>query len=129
MLLISTIRVPFPSPKSKRERKSNLGLLLRTQILWWIMKQKKCSIDVQYYRMKKEGFHPQRNERKLIVVQKKQRKESTAMFADIGERVEVTHKATDRMTFANGAIKAAVWLNEKPAGFYTMTDVLGLNEL
>ncbi|MDC5807648.1 4-hydroxy-tetrahydrodipicolinate reductase [Vibrio europaeus] len=55
--------------------------------------------------------------------------EHTAMFADIGERVEVTHKATDRMTFANGAVKAAVWLNEKPAGFYTMTDVLGLNEL
>ncbi|MGF1697662.1 4-hydroxy-tetrahydrodipicolinate reductase [Vibrio lamellibrachiae] len=55
--------------------------------------------------------------------------EHTAMFADIGERVEITHKATDRMTFANGAIKAAVWLNEKPAGFYTMTDVLGLNDL
>ncbi len=55
--------------------------------------------------------------------------EHTAMFADIGERVEITHKATDRMTFANGAIKAAVWLDSKPAGFYTMTDVLGLNEL
>ncbi|WP_070962443.1 4-hydroxy-tetrahydrodipicolinate reductase [Vibrio sonorensis] len=55
--------------------------------------------------------------------------EHTAMFADIGERVEITHKATDRMTFANGAVKAAVWLNEKPAGFYTMTDVLGLNDL
>ena len=55
--------------------------------------------------------------------------EHTAMFADIGERVEITHKATDRMTFANGAVKAAVWLNDKPAGFYTMTDVLGLNEL
>lgn len=55
--------------------------------------------------------------------------EHTAMFADIGERVEITHKATDRMTFANGAIKAAVWLNDKPAGFYTMTDVLGLNDL
>ncbi len=55
--------------------------------------------------------------------------EHTAMFADIGERVEITHKATDRMTFANGAIRAAVWLNEKPAGFYSMTDVLGLNEL
>lgn len=55
--------------------------------------------------------------------------EHTAMFADIGERVEVTHKATDRMTFANGAVKAAVWLNGKSAGFYTMTDVLGLNEL
>ncbi|MDH5920635.1 4-hydroxy-tetrahydrodipicolinate reductase [Vibrio splendidus] len=55
--------------------------------------------------------------------------EHTAMFADIGERVEITHKATDRMTFANGAIKAAVWLNDKPSGFYTMTDVLGLNDL
>ncbi|MFA0141137.1 4-hydroxy-tetrahydrodipicolinate reductase [Vibrio kanaloae] len=55
--------------------------------------------------------------------------EHTAMFADIGERVEITHKATDRMTFANGAIKAAVWLNGKSAGFYTMTDVLGLNDL
>ncbi len=55
--------------------------------------------------------------------------EHTAMFADIGERVEITHKATDRMTFANGAVKAAVWLADKPAGFYSMTDVLGLNDL
>jgi 4-hydroxy-tetrahydrodipicolinate reductase len=55
--------------------------------------------------------------------------EHTAMFADIGERVEITHKATDRMTFANGAVKAAVWLNDKPAGFYTMTEVLGLDTL
>lgn len=55
--------------------------------------------------------------------------EHTAMFADIGERVEITHKATDRMTFANGAIRAAVWLNTKDAGFYTMTDVLNLNQL
>lgn len=55
--------------------------------------------------------------------------EHTAMFADIGERVEITHKATDRMTFANGAVKAAVWLNQKPAGFYTMTEVLGLDVL
>ncbi|MCG3725978.1 4-hydroxy-tetrahydrodipicolinate reductase [Vibrio cincinnatiensis] len=55
--------------------------------------------------------------------------EHTAMFADIGERVEITHKATDRMTFANGAVKAAVWLAEKDAGLYSMTDVLFLNEL
>ncbi|ORT48328.1 dihydrodipicolinate reductase [Vibrio sp. qd031] len=55
--------------------------------------------------------------------------EHTAMFADIGERVEITHKATDRMTFANGAVKAAVWLSNKPAGFYTMTEVLSLDEL
>ncbi|MCL9773382.1 4-hydroxy-tetrahydrodipicolinate reductase [Vibrio methylphosphonaticus] len=55
--------------------------------------------------------------------------EHTAMFADIGERVEITHKATDRMTFANGAVRAAVWLDDKPAGFYTMTEVLGLDQI
>ncbi|GLO61859.1 4-hydroxy-tetrahydrodipicolinate reductase [Vibrio sp. MACH09] len=55
--------------------------------------------------------------------------EHTAMFADLGERVEITHKATDRMTFANGAVKAAVWLDDSPSGFFTMTDVLGLNDL
>jgi 4-hydroxy-tetrahydrodipicolinate reductase len=55
--------------------------------------------------------------------------EHTAMFADIGERVEITHKATDRMTFANGAVRAAAWLSQKPAGFYTMTDVLDLDRL
>ncbi|KJG01618.1 4-hydroxy-tetrahydrodipicolinate reductase [Photobacterium angustum] len=55
--------------------------------------------------------------------------EHTAMFADIGERVEITHKATDRMTFANGAVRAAVWLNDKSPGFYTMEDVLGLDSL
>ncbi|MFC3024324.1 4-hydroxy-tetrahydrodipicolinate reductase [Vibrio zhugei] len=55
--------------------------------------------------------------------------EHTAMFADIGERVEITHKATDRMTFANGAVRAAIWLCEQPNGFYTMSDVLSLNSL
>ena len=55
--------------------------------------------------------------------------EHTAIFADIGERVEITHKASDRMTFANGALKAALWLADKEAGLYSMTDVLGLNEL
>ncbi len=55
--------------------------------------------------------------------------EHTAMFIDSAERIEISHKASDRMTFANGAVKAAVWLNAKSAGFYTMTDVLNLNEL
>ena len=55
--------------------------------------------------------------------------EHTALFADIGEKVEITHKATDRMTFANGAVRAAVWLNDKSPGFYTMVDVLSLNDL
>ena len=50
----------------------------------------------------------------------------TVMFADIGERVEITHKASSRMTFANGAVRAATWLNDQPAGLYDMQDVLGL---
>jgi 4-hydroxy-tetrahydrodipicolinate reductase len=53
--------------------------------------------------------------------------EHTVMFADEGERVEITHKATSRMTFANGAIRAAVWLQDKPNGLYDMQDVLGLS--
>ena len=51
----------------------------------------------------------------------------TVMFADEGERLEITHKATSRMTFANGAIRAAVWLKDKPHGFFDMQDVLGLS--
>ncbi|MDD5411823.1 MAG: 4-hydroxy-tetrahydrodipicolinate reductase [Methylobacter sp.] len=52
--------------------------------------------------------------------------EHTVMFADDGERVEITHKATSRMTFANGAVRAAVWLKDKQDGLYDMQDVLGL---
>lgn len=51
----------------------------------------------------------------------------TVMFADEGERVEITHKATSRMTFANGAIRASVWLKDKPKGLFDMQDVLGLS--
>ena len=50
----------------------------------------------------------------------------TVLFADEGERVEITHKASSRMTFANGAVRAAVWLQNKNIGFYDMQDVLGL---
>ncbi len=50
----------------------------------------------------------------------------TVLFADIGERVEITHKASSRMTFAKGAIRAANWLQEKNSGLYDMQDVLGL---
>ena len=55
--------------------------------------------------------------------------EHTVMFADEGERVEITHKATSRMTFANGAVRAAVWLMDKPNGLYDMQDVLGLADV
>ena len=55
--------------------------------------------------------------------------EHTVMFADEGERVEITHKATSRMTFANGAVRAAVWLQSQENGLYDMQDVLGLKEI
>lgn len=52
--------------------------------------------------------------------------EHTAYFATMGERLELTHKASSRMTFALGAIRAAQWLQNKPAGLYDMQDVLDL---
>jgi len=53
--------------------------------------------------------------------------EHTVMFAGIGERVEITHKASSRMTFANGSMRAALWLNNKQNGIFDMQDVLELN--
>lgn len=50
----------------------------------------------------------------------------TVLFAGEGERVEITHKASSRMTFARGAVRAALWLQDQPAGLYDMQDVLGL---
>jgi len=50
----------------------------------------------------------------------------TVMFAGIGERVEITHKASSRMTFANGALRAALWLEGQKKGLYDMQDVLDL---
>jgi 4-hydroxy-tetrahydrodipicolinate reductase len=51
--------------------------------------------------------------------------EHTVLFAGPGERLELTHRAHDRMTFAYGALRAASWLRGRPAGLYTMADVLG----
>ena len=50
----------------------------------------------------------------------------TVMFAGMGERIEITHKASSRMTFANGAVRAAAWLMEQESGLFDMQDVLGL---
>lgn len=52
----------------------------------------------------------------------------TVIYATEGERVELTHKASSRMTFAAGAVRAALWLAGKPAGLYTMQDVLGFTD-
>lgn len=50
----------------------------------------------------------------------------TVLFAALGERVELTHKASDRGIFARGAVRAAHWIVGRPAGVYDMQDVLGL---
>jgi 4-hydroxy-tetrahydrodipicolinate reductase len=50
--------------------------------------------------------------------------EHTVMFAGDGERIELTHKASNRKIFAKGAVRAALWSKNKEAGFYTIADVL-----
>jgi 4-hydroxy-tetrahydrodipicolinate reductase len=52
----------------------------------------------------------------------------TVVFAGPYERIELAHKAEDRMIFARGAVKAALWAKDRQPGFYTMTDVLGLSD-
>lgn len=52
--------------------------------------------------------------------------EHTVEFIMNGEIIEITHKAMSRMTFAAGAVRAAVWASSQPAGLYDMQDVLGL---
>lgn len=50
----------------------------------------------------------------------------TVLFAADGERVEITHKASSRMAFARGAVRAAAWLATRPPGRFSMRKVLGL---
>jgi 4-hydroxy-tetrahydrodipicolinate reductase len=50
----------------------------------------------------------------------------TVIFANVGERLELTHKASSRDTFANGALRAAQWVTKQKPGIYDMQDVLGL---
>jgi 4-hydroxy-tetrahydrodipicolinate reductase len=52
--------------------------------------------------------------------------EHTVTFTGAGERLEITHRATERITFARGALRAAAWLIGRPSGLYDMKDVLGL---
>ena len=52
----------------------------------------------------------------------------TLIFASEGDRVEITHKASSRMSFARGAVRAAVWLADQEKGLYDMQDVLGLKD-
>jgi 4-hydroxy-tetrahydrodipicolinate reductase len=52
--------------------------------------------------------------------------EHTVTFGTLGERLELTHRAHSRDTFARGALRAARWIGNQPAGLYSMQDVLGL---
>jgi len=54
--------------------------------------------------------------------------EHTVSFNAPDERLEITHKAGDRSIFARGAVKAALWVVDKPAGLYGMADILGLSK-
>ncbi len=53
--------------------------------------------------------------------------EHTVLFIGDSERIEITHRATDRKIFARGAVRAAVWLAQQEKGFYSMRDVLNLD--
>jgi 4-hydroxy-tetrahydrodipicolinate reductase len=52
----------------------------------------------------------------------------SVIFAGTAERIELTHKAEDRMIFARGALAAALWARSRPSGLYSMADVLGLKD-
>ena len=52
--------------------------------------------------------------------------EHTVLFAAEGERIEISHKASNRMTFAHGAMRACRWLESRKPGVYSMQDVLGI---
>ena len=54
--------------------------------------------------------------------------EHTVIFAGTAERIELSHRAEDRMIFARGAVKAALWANGKKPGLYSMADVLELGD-
>jgi 4-hydroxy-tetrahydrodipicolinate reductase len=54
--------------------------------------------------------------------------EHTAYFCGMGERLEITHRASSRETFARGAVRAAEWLRDRDPGLYDMQDVLGLRK-
>ena len=53
--------------------------------------------------------------------------EHSVVFAGPDEQIELTHKAQSRDIFANGAVKAALWAQDKKPGLYSMTDVLGID--
>jgi 4-hydroxy-tetrahydrodipicolinate reductase len=53
----------------------------------------------------------------------------TVIFAGPAERIELVHRAEDRMIFARGAVRAALWARGQKPGIYSMVDVLGLRDI
>jgi 4-hydroxy-tetrahydrodipicolinate reductase len=53
----------------------------------------------------------------------------TVIFAGPSERIELVHRAEDRMIFARGAVRAALWARGRSAGLYSMADVLGVRDI
>jgi 4-hydroxy-tetrahydrodipicolinate reductase len=53
----------------------------------------------------------------------------TVIFAGPSERLELSHKAEDRMIFARGALKAALWARDRKPGMYSMVDVLNIGDI
>ena len=53
----------------------------------------------------------------------------TVIFAGPAERIELVHRAEDRMIFARGAVRAALWARKQKPGVYSMVDVLGLRDI
>ncbi|MEE8312441.1 MAG: 4-hydroxy-tetrahydrodipicolinate reductase [Candidatus Binatia bacterium] len=78
----------------------------------------------------REGLVGERSDREIGVVALRggdAAGEHTVMLLGTGERIELTHRAASRDCFAAGAVRAAAWLADKPAGLYSMRDVLGLD--
>ncbi len=74
----------------------------------------------------REGFSPRENEIAVLAVRGGDVPgDHTVYFLGDGERIEITHRATSRETFARGAIRAAKFVADKPNGLYSMRDVLG----
>jgi 4-hydroxy-tetrahydrodipicolinate reductase len=97
------------------------------RLLEIILKEKKLSTDA--LRHGREGITGERTKTEVGIHALRGGDvvgDHTVMFAALGERVELTHKASDRGIFARGAVRAAHWLKGRPAGIYDMQDVLGL---
>jgi 4-hydroxy-tetrahydrodipicolinate reductase len=84
------------------------------------------STDAVYGR---EGMMGQRQQREIGIMALRGGDvvgDHTGVFAGLGERLELTHRAQSRECLARGAIRAALWLGQQPVGRYGMGDVLGL---